>query len=148
MIAIVVAAAVVEQDGRFLVTQRLDGTHLAGTWEFPGGKCDPGESLEQCLVREIGEELGVGCSVRGEIFRMSHEYPERRVDLHFFACELAGEPVPQIGQAMRWVPRTELGALEFPPADAELIQRLSTSDAIPGARTAAQPPPPGDPPRT
>ena len=127
MIAIVVAAAVIEEDGRFLVTQRLDGTHLAGTWEFPGGKCDPGESIEQCLVREIGEELGVGCSVGDEILRVSHEYAERRVDLHFFACELAGEPVPQIGQAMRWVSRADLRALEFPPADAELIRRLAAT---------------------
>lgn len=125
MIAIVVAAAVVERDGRFLVTQRLHGTHLAGTWEFPGGKCEPDESLEKCLVREMHEELGVSCSIGPEIFRVSHEYPERRVDLHFFACELAAEPVPQIGQAMRWVSRAELPTLAFPPADAELIRRLT-----------------------
>ena len=57
--ALVVTAAVIERDGAFLLTRRLDGTHLEGQWEFPGGKCEPGETLEQCLARELREELGV-----------------------------------------------------------------------------------------
>jgi 8-oxo-dGTP diphosphatase len=122
---IVVTAAVVERDGAFLVTRRLAGTHLAGTWEFPGGKCDEGESLEACLWREIREELGVGCVVGAEIFDITHDYAERRVELHFFACTLVDDPVPQLGQEMRWVPRDRLSALAFPPADAELIRQLS-----------------------
>lgn len=124
MTTIVVTAAVVEQDDRFLVTRRLAGTHLAGTWEFPGGKCHPGESLEDSLIREIREELGVGCTVGSEIFRTVHTYPERQVALHFFACTLAGDPSPQLGQEMRWVARPELATLEFPPADEELIRKL------------------------
>jgi 8-oxo-dGTP diphosphatase len=124
---IIVTAAVIERDGAFLVTRRLAGTHLAGTWEFPGGKCDDGEPLEAGLWREIREELGVGCSVGEEIFTVTHDYPNRRVELHFFTCALAGEPVPQLGQDMRWVPRERLSDLAFPPADEELIRRLMSS---------------------
>lgn len=122
---IVVTAAVVERDGAFLVTRRLTGTHLAGTWEFPGGKCEPGEALDACLWREIREELGARCSVGSEIFSITHEYTERRIELHFYACTLLDEPVPLLGQEMRWVPRNQLTELEFPPADDELIRKLA-----------------------
>ena len=122
---IVVTAAVVERDGAFLVTRRLKGTHLAGTWEFPGGKCEPGEPLEACLWREIREELGARCSVGSEIFSITHEYTERRIELHFYACTLLDDPVPLLGQEMRWVPRHQLTELEFPPADDELIRKLA-----------------------
>lgn len=125
MTTIVVTAAVVERDGSFLVTRRLKGTHLAGTWEFPGGKCEPGESLQESLIREMREELAVDCTVGAEIFSISHDYPDRRIQLHFFACTLEGEPDPQLGQAMQWVPRAQLGSLEFPPADDELIRLLT-----------------------
>jgi 8-oxo-dGTP diphosphatase len=124
---IVVTAAVIERDGAFLVTRRLEGVHLEGFWEFPGGKCEPGESHTACIKREILEELGTGVRVGPEIFAVQHEYPERIVELHFFACELAGEPVALLRQEMRWVRRDELGTLEFPPADAELIERLRTA---------------------
>jgi 8-oxo-dGTP diphosphatase len=122
---IVVTAAVVERDGAFLVTRRLKGTHLAGTWEFPGGKCEPGEPLEACLWREIREELGARCSVGSEIFSITHEYTERRIELHFYACTLLDDPVPLLGQEMRWVPRNQLTELDFPPADDELIRKLA-----------------------
>lgn len=126
---IVVTAAVVERDGAFLVTRRLTGTHLAGTWEFPGGKCEPGEPLEACLWREIREELGARCSVGSEIFSITHEYTERRIELHFYACTLLDDPVPLLGQEMRWVPRSQLTELEFPPADDELIRKLAAGPA-------------------
>ena len=121
---LVVTAAVVERDGAYLVTRRLKGTHLEGLWEFPGGKCDPGESHEQCLAREMREELDVTVRVGGEIYTIAHTYPERVVELHFFRCEMEGEPRPLIGQEMRWVRREALDAAEFPPADAELIAIL------------------------
>jgi 8-oxo-dGTP diphosphatase len=124
MQSVVVTAAVVERDGCFLVTRRQQGVHLEGYWEFPGGKCDPGESLTACLARELREELDVDARVGDEVFTIAHTYPERRVELHFFACELLGEPRPQQGQAMQWVRREDLAALEFPPADAELIRML------------------------
>jgi mutator protein MutT len=121
---IVVTAAVVERDGCFLVTRRQEGVHLEGCWEFPGGKCDADEALEACLVREMREELAVDARVGDELFSVTHTYADRRVELHFFACEIDGEPRPQIGQQMRWVPRGELAELEFPEADAELIELL------------------------
>lgn len=122
--ALVVTAAVIERDGAFLLTRRLEGTHLAGTWEFPGGKCEDGEQLQACLRRELLEELGVDAEVGAEVFGLRHAYAEKTVELHFFACRLLGEPHPLLGQQMRWVPRAELETLEFPEADQELIRRL------------------------
>jgi 8-oxo-dGTP diphosphatase len=123
---IVVLAAVVEEAGCFLLTRRLEGTHLEGTWEFPGGKCEGDESHEGCLAREILEELGTGVEVGEEILAVEHAYPERTVRLHFRRCRLEGEPHPRLGQEMRWVGRTELAELEFPEADRELIAMLTS----------------------
>jgi 8-oxo-dGTP diphosphatase len=122
---VVVTAAVIERNGTYLVTRRPAGVHLGGMWEFPGGKCDTGESFEACLVREIREELGCEVEVGKEVFSTSHAYPERVVELHFFACTVNGEPSPTLGQEIRWVPRTALSGLKFPPADDELIALLS-----------------------
>ena len=122
---IVVTAAVVERDGRFLVTRRQSGVHLGGFWEFPGGKCEAGEDRAVCLARELREELGVGATVGGELFATTHDYADRSVELHFLCCTLDGEPTPQMGQEMRWVSARDLGTLEFPPADAELIRLLA-----------------------
>lgn len=125
MTSIVVLAAVVERDGAFLLTRRLKGTHLAGTWEFPGGKCEPGESHEACLRREMREELNVDVEVGAEIFTITHAYPEKTVELHFRTCTLNGDPTPMLGQEMRWATRAELPTLEFPEADRDLITQLS-----------------------
>ena len=122
---VVVTAAVVEREGMFLVTRRPPGVHLEGCWEFPGGKCDPGETLAACLSREMLEELDAPVQVGPQVFSIQHEYPDRVVRLHFFACDLGGEPRPVLGQEMRWVTRDELAGLPFPPADAELIELLS-----------------------
>jgi 8-oxo-dGTP diphosphatase len=122
---IVVTAAVIERGGAYLVTRRPGGVHLEGYWEFPGGKCEPGEDHETCLRREIEEEPGVDVRVGRQIFEVAHEYPDRAVELHFFECELLGEPVARLGQEMRWVGPGDLAALEFPPADAELIKLLA-----------------------
>ena len=121
-----VAAAVVEREGRILVTKRPPGVHLEGHWEFPGGKCAPGETLELCLIRELHEELAVEAMVGAELLATSHDYGERQVELHFFSCRIHGEPIPQLGQEMRWISRRELPTLTFPPADAELITLLTT----------------------
>ena len=124
---IVVAAAVIERDGRYLVTRRQKGVHLAGLWEFPGGKCEAGEPLSVAMAREIREELAVDVTVGDEILQSSHHYDDRQVELHFLRCELRGEPSPALGQEMRWVSRDELPTLEFPPADAELIALLTAN---------------------
>jgi 8-oxo-dGTP diphosphatase len=125
MTTIVVTAAVIERDGRVLVTRRLKGTHLEGYWEFPGGKCDSGETLEESLLRELREELAVEATVGEKLVTISHTYPERRVELHFFSVVLANEPVPQLGQEMQWIPREELASLKLPPADDELVALLT-----------------------
>lgn len=122
--AITVVAAVIERDGHFLLTRRLDGTHLAGCWEFPGGKCDPGESHAECLTRELREELDVNGRVGALVLSTTHAYPERTVELHFYETVLDGEPHPMLGQEMRWVERRELGRLALPEADAALIDLL------------------------
>jgi mutator protein MutT len=124
MTTIVVAAALIERGGRFLITRRQQGVHLEGLWEFPGGKCDTGESHQACLARELREELDVISSVGEQIFETTHTYPELHVELHFYSCELLSEPAPQLGQEMRWASREELAELKFPAADAELIERL------------------------
>jgi 8-oxo-dGTP diphosphatase len=124
---IVVTAAVIRRGDEFFVTRRQRGVHLAGMWEFPGGKCDEGESLADALRREILEELDADVHVGEELFACAHAYPERIVELHFFAAELIGEPRPMLGQEMRWVPRGDLRSLQFPPADDQLIDLLTAS---------------------
>jgi 8-oxo-dGTP diphosphatase len=121
---IVVTAAVIQRNDAYLVTRRPAGVHLEGCWEFPGGKCEPGESHDACLRREIDEELGVGVRVGRKIMQVAHDYPDRIVELHFFDCELLGDPAARLGQEMRWVARDELRTLDFPPADRELLELL------------------------
>ena len=121
---IVVTAAIVEDHDRYFVTKRVKGVHLEGLWEFPGGKVESGESLADGLRRELKEELGAAVEVGDEFFSVTHHYPDRSVELHFLSCTFLNAPVALLGQEMRWVPREELSALEFPPADAELIERL------------------------
>jgi mutator protein MutT len=127
-VKIVVTAAVIRRGEHYLVTRRQKGVHLEGLWEFPGGKCDPGESLVDCLRRELREELGADATVGQELLAVTHHYPERSVELHFLTTELAQEPAPLLGQEMRWVPRHELRALRFPPADDELIALLERDE--------------------
>jgi 8-oxo-dGTP diphosphatase len=122
---IVVAAAVIRRGDEYFVTRRHAGVHLEGYWEFPGGKCEPGESHAECLVREIQEELAAPIRVGEEILSVAHEYPDRVIELRFFECDLLGEPRAMLGQEMRWVARQDLASLPFPPADAELLAVLT-----------------------
>ena len=125
---IVVTAAVIRRGDRYLVTRRQQGVHLEGLWEFPGGKCEAGESLGTCLRRELLEELGTDAVVGHELLAVTHHYPERSVELHFLTCDLTQDPVPLLGQEMRWVARHELRSLQFPPADDELIALLERDE--------------------
>jgi 8-oxo-dGTP diphosphatase len=111
--AIPVLAAVIERDGRVLVTRRLEGSHLSGYWEFPGGKCDPDETHEACLARELREELGVEARIGPELLVTEHAYPEKTVRLHFRRCEIDAEPRPLLNQQMRWVSRDECARSRF-----------------------------------
>ena len=125
----IVVAAVIEANQRFLVTRRQEGVHLAGMWEFPGGKIDPNEGHAAALRRELREELDVDVEVGERVFHTLHAYDDRTVELYFYRCSLKGAPRPLLGQQMRWVSRGELRSLGFPPADTELINLLTESEA-------------------
>jgi mutator protein MutT len=121
---IVVCAAVIERDGRFLITKRQKGVHLEGLWEFPGGKCDPGETLVACLARELREELDVDVTVGEEVFTTVRLF--RALGRAAFPeLQAEREPTPQQGQEMQWAARADLSHLPFPPADVELILELT-----------------------
>jgi mutator protein MutT len=121
---VAVVAAVIEHDNRFLITRRQDGVHLAGHWEFPGGKVGAGESHAAALRREILEELDTDVVVNDLVLETAHAYPDRTVTLFFYRCDLLGTPKPMLGQEMDWIARSELSSLLFPPADDELIRML------------------------
>ena len=131
MKAIEVAAGLVFRGGKLLITQRPTGGHLAGLWEFPGGKREAGESFEDCLRRELREELGIEVEVGANIESLTHDYPEKSVHLRFFACTwLRHEPQPLGCSALVWIRRNELAAYEFPAADARLLSRLNEESSL------------------
>lgn len=119
------AGLIQDAQGRYLVTRRRGGSHLAGMWEFPGGKREAGESLAEALRRELTEELSARFVVGAHVETVRWEYPERAVVIHFYRCRLeAGTIEPRESQAMEWVAPERLTELEFPPADRDLISRL------------------------
>jgi 8-oxo-dGTP diphosphatase len=121
----VVAALIQDGEGRYLITRRRGGSHLAGMWEFPGGKREPGEALEDAMRRELTEELSASFGVGEKVETVRWEYPERTVVIHFYRCRLeSGTIEPLESQAMDWVTPERLRELDFPPADRELIARL------------------------
>lgn len=125
-----VSAGLVFRSGQLLITQRLAGAHLAGLWEFPGGKRELAETYEACLRRELHEELGVQVCVHEEIERLTHRYPEKTVHLRFFRCtleEASAEPRALGCAAVAWVTRETLGNYAFPAADARLLEWLRTA---------------------
>ena len=123
--AVVVVAAVIERGDAFLLTLRPSGTHLEGHWEFPGGKVHAAETHVEALRRELFEELDIVAEVGEVVHQVTHAYPDKVVELHFYRCGFAGVPTPMMGQAMRWVPRAELAGLPFPEADRDLVRLLS-----------------------
>ena len=126
---VAVVAAVIEHGDRFLVTRRQEGVHLAGHWEFPGGKVGAGETHAAALRREIIEELDADVVVGDLVLETTHTYPERTVTLFFYRCDLLATPKPMLGQEMEWIARAQLSSLPFPPADDELIRLLAHGTA-------------------
>lgn len=121
----VAAALIRDERGRYLITQRRRGSHLEGLWEFPGGKVELHESAQECLRRELAEELSATFVVGDLVETVRWEYPDRVIVLHFFDCRLAaGRIEPREAQAMAWVAPENLDDYEFPPADRALIERL------------------------
>ena len=121
-----VCAAVVMRGRRFLLATRPDGTHLAGHWEFPGGKVHAGETLAACIISELEEELGVTVADPVEIAVVEHAYPEKRIRLHFMRCSLAdsAELKPQDGQQVGWFAPEEMEELHLAGADREFVTTL------------------------
>lgn len=122
---IFVVAAVIERDGRYLITQRRESAVLPLLWEFPGGKVELGESHEDALSREVRHRLGVEIEVRELMNSVSHEYEKYSVELHLYACRLAsGEPEARHVRAFRWVTSGEFDSVEFTPADERSMSQL------------------------
>jgi 8-oxo-dGTP diphosphatase len=126
-IVIEVVAGVIQDDaGRYLITQRPRGSHLGGLWEFPGGKIEAGELPEAALRRELTEELGASFQVGEEVDTVTWEYPDRTVVLRFYRCvHESGTISPRESQIMRWVTPDRLDEFEFPPADRQILARLT-----------------------
>ena len=124
---IVVAAALVDRDGRLLVQQRPEGLSMAGLWEFPGGKLEPGETPEQALIRELAEELAIDVdhACLAPACFASEPLGDRHLLLLLYVCrKWRGTPVAQHASALRWVRPVELHGLAMPPADKPLIGLL------------------------
>ena len=121
----VVAAALFDAAGRVLIAQRPEGKHMAGWWEFPGGKVAEGESDVAALVRELREELGVETRADAEVMTLTHDYPDRSVELVLWrATILNGVPRSLDGQALKWVACQSLGNERLLPADEPFIAAL------------------------
>lgn len=113
------------RDGKLLITLRKPDVHLANLWEFPGGKREPGESFEQCLARELLEEVGIEAEVGALVESLTHDYPERSVHLKFFLCRwLRHEAKPIHCAEVAWIGLEEIGRYEFPAADVRLLEKL------------------------
>jgi len=131
MKVIEVAAGLVFRDGKLLITQRPAGGHLAGLWEFPGGKREADESFEQALHRELMEELGIEVDVGELVESITHSYPEKTVQLQFFRCAWKHHEPRALGcPAFRWVARHQLASYEFPAADARLLLKLESNEKL------------------
>ena len=124
---LVTAVALIDADGRVLLAQRPDGKSLAGLWEFPGGKVEPGETPEAALIRELREELGIDTwkSCLAPLTFASHSYEDFHLLMPLFACRRwQGTPVPQERQRLAWVWAKDLKDYPMPPADLPLIPIL------------------------
>ncbi len=124
---LVVAAALVDPDGRILICQRPEGKQLAGLWEFPGGKLDAGEKPEAALIRELKEELGIDVaeSCLAPLTFASHAYPEFHLLMPLYVLRRwKGTVTSREGQAMKWVHPADMKQYQMPPADLPLIPHL------------------------
>src|SRR5437667_4357163 len=126
-IVLVAAVALIDPDGRVLLAQRPEGKHLAGLWEFPGGKVQPGETPEAALIRELEEELGIDvvASCLAPFTFASHGYPEFHLLMPLYVCrKWSGIAIAREGQRLAWVRPARLGDYPMPPADKPLIAML------------------------
>ncbi|MDZ7375304.1 MAG: (deoxy)nucleoside triphosphate pyrophosphohydrolase [candidate division KSB1 bacterium] len=120
-----VTAGLIHHNGKILITQRQFNDAFGGLWEFPGGKQQPNETLEQCLVREIAEELDLPIRVGQKLMKVSHQYDQLKITLHVFWCTcLHDHPQSRGVAAWRWVEISDLGQFQFTAADLKVIAKL------------------------
>ena len=125
---IVVTAAVIKEDGRYLVARRRPGGPRGGLWEFPGGKVEPGERDDEALRRELREELGIDVSVGQPTDTVHWVYPDLRIELRSYECRIVGgRPDAAEHEELRWVTPHELLELPLSEADVEVARRLATT---------------------
>ena len=122
---LVVAAAILDASGKVLIAERPAGKHMAGRWEFPGGKVAPGESEAAALARELQEELGIEITDARPMMRLTHRYPDREVELSLWMVDsYRGEPQALDGQRLKWVQRAQLGGEDILEADRPFVAAL------------------------
>lgn len=122
-----VTAAIIRLEDRILICQRAEGGSCPGLWEFPGGKLEAGESLEECLIRECKEELGMHIGIQDVYMQTSYKYSDKEMDFIFFRAEMInGEIKMKVHQDIKWVKVQELDDYIFCPADVEVVRRLMT----------------------
>ncbi len=120
-----VVAAVIKKNGRFMLGKRPEGKLLAGLWEFPGGKVEPGETNEAALIRELQEELGIAVAVSGKLAEVNHAYSHYRVTLHFYVCHIIkGKPKTLYHSELKWIPKSRLDEFALPKANLKMLHLL------------------------
>lgn len=129
-VVLVVAGALFDRDGRVLIAERPAGKPLAGRWEFPGGKLNPGEAEQQALARELAEELGVAVTASRPFMRLRHQYPQRTIELSMWIVEsFTGCVSPLDGQRLKWVSPGQLRDEDILEADQPFIEALAAMAA-------------------
>jgi 8-oxo-dGTP diphosphatase len=127
----VLVGIIEDAEGRILVNRRRPGTHMAGYWEFPGGKRAPGETRLDALRRELDEELGIAVLEAAPLLELRHDYPDKRVSLDVWRVRrYAGEPFAREGQELRWAASRELRSIGLLPADAPFVDALIDASVL------------------
>lgn len=125
----VTAAIIRNEEGRILICQRGPGGNCEYLWEFPGGKLEPGETPEECIIRECREELEIDIAVKGIFAETTYQYPDREIAFTFFdAAVIGGRPKMDVHNDMRWVTTSEMENYEFCPADIAIVEILKKTN--------------------
>ena len=125
-----VTAGIIWKDGNFLITQRKsDDPTIPSLWEFPGGKIEEGETAEECLARELKEELDIEVTVKEQVFVNEHEYPTKIIRLHFYDVDLVGGNMKlNDHDDAKWITRDEIDGFQFAPADIPVLDIITNKE--------------------
>ena len=128
---ILVVAGIITKGDSILICQRRSSDAYGLQWEFPGGKVEPGEQMQEALRRELQEELEIQADIGQEVFRLRHQYPDRYVEVAFFAVpHFSGEVSNQVFEGVKWAPRATLPDYQFLEADRDLVERLARGELV------------------